>query len=345
VNFDLVDVWALDPLDLLLMGVVLALLAVVVLWAYLTANRLDRLHVRADSSWQALDAALDRRATVARVAAGALPAAQGKQLAALADRAESAPRAEREDAENALSAALAGIDCDALAPQLVVELADADARVLIARRFHNDAVRDTLAIRTRRPVRYLRLGGRAPLPQYFEISELSAPEPPVADEVRVSARVLLLDEGDRVLVIRASDPSEPGGAMFWFTVGGAVENEETPREAAVREAREETGVILSQRQLRGPAWRRLAVFRWNGELVHSEELFFAARVEHFEPSPIAWTELERRALAEFRWCSAEDLRALAAGGEKIYPLHLPDILEEAAAVADGAAEPEAKRLI
>ncbi len=42
-------------------------------WAYRTANRLDRLHVRYDLSWQALDAALARRAVVARaVAANAL---------------------------------------------------------------------------------------------------------------------------------------------------------------------------------------------------------------------------------------------------------------------------------
>ena len=34
-----------------------------------TANRLDRLHVRYDLSWQALDGALGRRAVVARAVA------------------------------------------------------------------------------------------------------------------------------------------------------------------------------------------------------------------------------------------------------------------------------------
>jgi hypothetical protein len=42
---------------------------------------------------------------------------------------------------------------------------------MIARRFHNDAVRDTLALRGRRPVRWLHLGGTAPTPMYFEIVE------------------------------------------------------------------------------------------------------------------------------------------------------------------------------
>ena len=35
-------------------------------WGYQTANRLDRLHVRYDLSWQVLDSALARRAVVAR---------------------------------------------------------------------------------------------------------------------------------------------------------------------------------------------------------------------------------------------------------------------------------------
>ena len=36
------------------------------LWAFQTANRLDRLHVRYDLSWQALDGALARRACARR---------------------------------------------------------------------------------------------------------------------------------------------------------------------------------------------------------------------------------------------------------------------------------------
>ena len=53
--------------------ITLALLVVVFLlvglWAFQTANRLDRLHVRYDLSWQALDGVLARRAVVARAVA------------------------------------------------------------------------------------------------------------------------------------------------------------------------------------------------------------------------------------------------------------------------------------
>lgn len=155
--------------------VVLAAVAVlgIVVWSVRTANRLDRLHVRYDLSWQALDAALARRAVVARAIAadayGEGPAA--RRLTAMADAAERAPRPEREGCENELSTELTLVDPAAVPPGLVAELTEAESRVLLARRFHNDAVRDTLALRERRPVRWLRLGGRAALPTYFEIAE------------------------------------------------------------------------------------------------------------------------------------------------------------------------------
>ena len=195
--------------------VAIAVLAVIVLlvgiWAYQTAHRLDRLHVRYDLSWQALDGALGRRAVVARaVAADSYSGGPlGRRLTALADAAERAPRSSREAAENELSRALAHVDPATLPTALVAELADAEARVLLARRFHNDAVRDTLALRERLPVRLLRLGGTAALPTYFEIAEASTRDTePV--KPRTSARVVLLDENGSVLLLCGSDPAAAG---------------------------------------------------------------------------------------------------------------------------------------
>jgi len=156
---------------LVLTGV--AVLAAWLAWAYQTASRLNRLHVRCDLSWHALDAALARRAVVARAVSIEAhgDAAAGRRLAGLADAAERAKREDREVAENALSAQLAMIGPDSLPVALVAEMADAEARVLLARRFHNDAVRDTVALRERPLVRALHLGGTAPMPRYFEIVE------------------------------------------------------------------------------------------------------------------------------------------------------------------------------
>jgi hypothetical protein len=171
-------------MEMTIMATVLVLIGVVVLavagaWAYQTANRLNRLHVRCDLSWQALDGALARRAVVARaVAIDAYgDAAAGRRLASLADAAERAPRDAREAAENTLSAELALVDPGALPHVMVAELADAEARVLLARRFHNDAVRDTVALRERPLVRALHLGGTAPMPTYFEIVERAGMTP------------------------------------------------------------------------------------------------------------------------------------------------------------------------
>lgn len=157
--------------------VVLAVVALVVvvggLWLLATANRLDRLHVRMDAAWAALEAALGRRAVVARavVAAGTVAGERAERLRRVADHAEKAPRPDREVEENELTLLLAGVNRAALPGPLAVELTDAENRVVIARRVHNDAVRDTLALRRRRKVRYFKLAGTAPRPEYFEIAE------------------------------------------------------------------------------------------------------------------------------------------------------------------------------
>lgn len=317
---------------ILTIAIVVVVLVLIGLWTYNTANRLDRLHVRSDLSWQALDAALARRAVVVRSIAATAPAAEGRRLAELADRAERADRLGREAAENELSGALAGLDVERLRPRLVAELADAEARVLIARRFHNDAVRDTLAQRIRRPVRWLHLGGTAPLPTYFEIAERAVPAavaaPPSPERARTSARTVVLDADDRVLLLRGCDPSRPT-ARFWFTVGGEVETDEDLPRAAARELAEETGLQVSPDRLIGPVWRRSAVFPFNGEVLHSEELFFVVRVEPFTPAGLGFTELERSMRLEHRWFDSAELKELSVSGEPVYPRELPELLDEA----------------
>jgi hypothetical protein len=77
----------------------------------------------------------------------------------------------REELENELGRVLSALNRGGLAPASASRLADAEQRVVIARRVYNDAVRDTLALRSHRMVRWLRLAGTAPLPRYFEIAE------------------------------------------------------------------------------------------------------------------------------------------------------------------------------
>lgn len=145
------------------MTVVVVVAVVVTLfaaWAYYTAQRLNRLHIRLDRSRDALQAALDRRCAVA--------AALYPDVAALA-RATEDVRLQPRDLETRLSQeARLAAEVDRLIGDgaVPVQWEDATTRVVLAQRFYNDAVADTLALRGRPSVRGLRLGGTAALPTY-----------------------------------------------------------------------------------------------------------------------------------------------------------------------------------
>ncbi len=250
--------------------VVLLLFAALRLW--ITANRLDRLHVRTEAAWSALEGALARRivATRAVAAAGGLDDLQAEELRRLADVADRADRRHRADAENDLSRVLSTIPVVS-EPHLAVELADAGERVLLARRFYNDAVRDARALRAVWFTRIFGLAGRAALPDYFEIAEYQNHPATVH---RSAARVLLIDPADRVLLLSGTDPEI--SSHWWHTPGGGVEPGESPRSTAARELAEETGIALSADELLGPIWRRVARFRFMGSDYEQSELFFVA---------------------------------------------------------------------
>ncbi|UVE95552.1 LemA family protein [Dietzia sp. B32] len=176
--------------------------------AYLTAHRLDRLHIRTDLARAALAGALERRHTVATAVirdlrerdpvgadrlARALARARAHPPGAITgpdpaphpehrrhrdadDHSDDSTGPDAEIAENTLGVVLSGVDTSGLPADLAAELEDATDRVSMARRFYNDAVRDTRTLREQTPVRVLRLAGRAPMPGYVELVDAPPPQ-------------------------------------------------------------------------------------------------------------------------------------------------------------------------
>jgi hypothetical protein len=159
-------------------GVLLGL--VVAAWAVALClsrvRRLHRLHIRVDAARAGLDAALARRAAAASAAGvvvpgGVVPGSTPASGQPPSTTAVPQPAVDAEAAANALGRALARLDRAALPADVRADLVDAEQLLVLARRVHNDAVRDTLGLRSRRLVRWLRLAGTAPMPAYFEIAD------------------------------------------------------------------------------------------------------------------------------------------------------------------------------
>lgn len=146
---------------------------------YLTfsANRLDRLHHRAETSWANLDAILQRRAALA-IDIAHLPKidpATNLLLTSAAHQARDADISDRSEAESGLTGALALLrDDDEIVnsySEIFNELDALTERLRIAIAIHVEAVS---AARTRREkliYRTFRLAGHAPLPVKYAFED------------------------------------------------------------------------------------------------------------------------------------------------------------------------------
>ena len=142
---------------------------------------------------------------------------------------------------------------------------------------------------------------------------------------RRAARVIVLDDDDRLLHVRGHDAGQTSRS-WWFTVGGGIAPDEPARTGALRELREETGLQLSDEALIGPVITRSALFDFARVTCRQDEEFFLARTAHTTLDVSGWTPLERDVLDELRWWQLEDLEAELAAGAVVYPVELPSIV-------------------
>jgi len=173
------------PVGWLVLAVVVAI--GLSMWVTFTLTRLDRLHARVDAARAALDAQLVRRAAALQHVAeapdtGVDPAIRSRLDQIAFDALTLAQPARRQAVENTVGRAVAELveGSSSIEPRALAEIREAAARVLVARRFYNDAVRDTRALRSRRMPRLLRLAGRVELPEFFDIDDTVPPLPAVS---------------------------------------------------------------------------------------------------------------------------------------------------------------------
>jgi 8-oxo-dGTP pyrophosphatase MutT (NUDIX family) len=142
---------------------------------------------------------------------------------------------------------------------------------------------------------------------------------------RLAARVLLVDEQDRVLLIHGRDPGRPDRPPWWITPGGGLDEGETRADAARRELLEETGLRVGDL---GPVvLTRSVEFEFEGEWFAQDEVFYLVRVKSPDVGldTSGWNDIERRALSELRWWT---LPELAATTELVFPESLAELLRD-----------------
>lgn len=178
-------------------AVVVCLLLVIAWYLSYSAARLDRLHAKVEGALSALDAHVVRRAEASLElgTSGVVDPASGVLLVSAAtaslerhnersfetDLLEGQHFAGREGVESELSEVLrAALPAEVVhdirakgdpGAAVVERVRQAGLRVQLARRFHNDAVKEVQRVRAKRVVRVFRLAGYAALPQTVEFDD------------------------------------------------------------------------------------------------------------------------------------------------------------------------------
>jgi 8-oxo-dGTP pyrophosphatase MutT (NUDIX family) len=144
---------------------------------------------------------------------------------------------------------------------------------------------------------------------------------------REAARILLLDSQNRIFLMKTHWDPGTGQPPRWLTPGGGRDAGESILQAAVRELREETGLVVEPESL--------------GEIIHVQDFridwvtgdyetgvhhFYQLKVaDGFMPDTSGWTKSEHRDVLELRWWRLDEF---IASEQRIGPTGLLEFLKK-----------------
>jgi 8-oxo-dGTP pyrophosphatase MutT (NUDIX family) len=141
---------------------------------------------------------------------------------------------------------------------------------------------------------------------------------------RKSARTLVVDGSDRVLLFHYWFGPDRPGESCWLVPGGGIKPGEPLREAAARELREEAGLIVAPEAM-GPvvAWSA-GDWAFKGQIFHATNSYFFLRVPTHTVDISAQEDHERSFLIGHRWWSISMIEDI---DEQVFPLHVAALLQ------------------